>query len=521
MKGSSLILRFLSSFAIFMVAVLPGDLWAQGNFIYTNDDPSFVANTVSGFLVDTNGALTPIEGSPFLTGGIGGGGGFYASNRVIVSAAVNLLFASNTVTGDVSVFSINPSNGVLTPIGSPFSSGGGFGVIALAATPDGKFLMAVNTSTNNITVFSVGPDGGLAPITGTLVTSQFATKDTPDATKVTANGKFLAVAEPFINAVEMFSIGSNGALTSLGNFPATSTAGLLAGVDSNCASTMLYGGEDNSSATIVDEYSIGSDGTLSAMSGSPFAPTSGKNSDVVLLSPDDKTLFVSNPYSGTMTVATVAEDGSLSLLSGSPFPMKSASAPSGMATSADGRFLYVANFHNTVSVFSVAADGDLTEVVGSPFFTGVGSLGGLESLTAFPPKACVLPAPPVPALPAVQMMIKPPATPPIPVNVSEDGKLPVAILSTTTFNAVMQVDTRSLTFGHTGDESSLAFCNTGGTDVNGDGLADLICHFQAQQAGFVAGDTMAYLKGKLVSGGNFQASEAISDSTQRRARSRR
>jgi hypothetical protein len=37
---------------------------------------------------------------------------------------------------------------------------------------------------------------------------------------------------------------------------------------------------------------------------------------------------------------------------------------------------------------------------------------------------------------------------------------------------------RLLTFGRTGKEQSLAFCNTGGEDVNGDGLSDLVLSFR-------------------------------------------
>jgi hypothetical protein len=43
----------------------------------------------------------------------------------------------------------------------------------------------------------------------------------------------------------------------------------------------------------------------------------------------------------------------------------------------------------------------------------------------------------------------------------------VAILSTLTFDAVTQVNTNSLTFGHTGNEASLALCGAGGSAISG------------------------------------------------------
>ena len=113
-----------------------------------------------------------------------------------------------------------------------------------------------------------------------------------------------------------------------------------------------------------------------------------------------------------------------------------------------------------------------------------------------------------PTLP-VGIMIKPPAAAPAPINPAANGRTPVAILSTVTFDATTQVDRTSLTFGHAGTEASLADCNPGGQDVNGDGLADLLCHFDNPKSAFVNGDTTAYLIGKTASGITILGSEAI------------
>jgi hypothetical protein len=86
------------------------------------------------------------------------------------------------------------------------------------------------------------------------------------------------------------------------------------------------------------------------------------------------------------------------------------------------------------------------------------------------------------------------------VNPRSHGKMRVAVLSTPEFDAPADLDRSSLTFGRTGDEVSLAFCNRDGSDVNGDGLPDLICHFDTTATGFQPGDTQGVLKGHLVSG---------------------
>jgi hypothetical protein len=62
MKSNSFITGFLRSFVIFVAAIAPGSLRAQGDFVYTNNNPAGFAgsNTVSALSVGTNGTLTPI-----------------------------------------------------------------------------------------------------------------------------------------------------------------------------------------------------------------------------------------------------------------------------------------------------------------------------------------------------------------------------------------------------------------------------------------------------------------------------
>jgi hypothetical protein len=86
------------------------------------------------------------------------------------------------------------------------------------------------------------------------------------------------------------------------------------------------------------------------------------------------------------------------------------------------------------------------------------------------------------------------------INPQSNGKIAVAIPSTPSFDAPTQVDEGSLTFGRTGNEQSLAFCNGGLEDINGDGLADLVCHFYTPLTGFQSGDTVGILKGETVNG---------------------
>ena len=76
------------------------------------------------------------------------------------------------------------------------------------------------------------------------------------------------------------------------------------------------------------------------------------------------------------------------------------------------------------------------------------------------------------------------------------GSIPVALLSGKDFKP-MDVDQSSLHFGKTGTENTWVSCNGGhGKDLNGDGVPDLVCHFDLSQAGFDLIDNQAVLTGK-------------------------
>jgi hypothetical protein len=111
------------------------------------------------------------------------------------------------------------------------------------------------------------------------------------------------------------------------------------------------------------------------------------------------------------------------------------------------------------------------------------------------------------ALPVV-MDIKPGGVPNS-INSRSTGRIPVAILSTSAFNAPSRVNVTSLTFGRTGSELSLSFCNTSSDDVNSDGLPDLMCHFKTEATGFLSGDAVGVLKGSTVDGLSIQGSDSV------------
>lgn len=115
---------------------------AQNRFVYTNNQSS--PNTVTGFLVNSNGSLTQIPGSPFATGDNGQNGTPFAI-AVTTFREKNYLYAANGATGTISGFRINPATGNLQLVpGSPFATNGQSADYSLAISKDNRFLFVAD-----------------------------------------------------------------------------------------------------------------------------------------------------------------------------------------------------------------------------------------------------------------------------------------------------------------------------------------------------------------------------------------
>jgi hypothetical protein len=99
-----------------------------------------------------------------------------------------------------------------------------------------------------------------------------------------------------------------------------------------------------------------------------------------------------------------------------------------------------------------------------------------------------------------------PGSDPTPINPRNRGVIPVAILTTDTFDATT-VQAGSVRFGATGSEA--APVRVAVEDVNNDGRADLLLFFNTQDTGIQCRDTSASLTGKTVSGQVIEGSDTI------------
>jgi hypothetical protein len=99
-----------------------------------------------------------------------------------------------------------------------------------------------------------------------------------------------------------------------------------------------------------------------------------------------------------------------------------------------------------------------------------------------------------------------------PINLRSHGLIPVAILSTPTFDARTVVAT-SVCFGDAGNASQRDCTEAHGkrhvADVNGDGRLDLLFHFEVKETGIDPGDTTACLTGTTREGVDVEGCDSI------------
>ena len=355
---------------------------AQNNFVYTNDN--FSPNTVSVFKVSpSNGALTLIPGSPFLTGG--NGGAHDVGPQTITTATLgtkSFLYAANAGSGTISAFAIDLKTGNLTAVpGSPFTvaAANSGNTLSLGASPDGHFLFELDESSTLIHTFNISSAGALTEAVGSPLDSGAF----PEGVKVTANGKFLLVGLKSTDAVGVYAIDANGGLTPVFGSPFL-TNGAAAAVDSNCASNRVF--VASAGSDLVDAFVMAADGSLTPVAGSPFPSGGTSTINALTLTPSNQDLLTPDTFNSAVSSLAVGTDGSLQPVPGSPFA--ATDWVGSIATTRSGKFVYTSLFTRAaVDGWMIMTDGTLRPVPGRPFPSGQGGVG-VQALTTFPAPSC-------------------------------------------------------------------------------------------------------------------------------------
>jgi 6-phosphogluconolactonase len=340
-----------------------------------------VSNDISAFSVDAgSGALTAIVGSPFPAGGTNGNSGTGGPDGVAADPAGKFVYVSNSPSNSILAYTVNAGSGALTAIpGPPVVVAAGAGGLVL--DPAGKFLYVAGGVTTVAALTVNANNGALTAVSG----SPFMTGDHFVAeVAVNPTGKYLYFTSPNSigigsgpGSLSAYTINaSSGALTALSKSPFT-TAQEPEAVAVHPTGKFVYVANTSSCASClpgsISAYSVdASSGVLTAIPGSPF-PDAGLGPFGAAVDPTGKFLYVSNVLSGSVSAYTInASSGALTAVAGSP--VFSGNQPEAVAVDPSGKFLYVANyFSNTISAYTInPSSGALTPVPGSPFPSGKG-----------------------------------------------------------------------------------------------------------------------------------------------------
>jgi len=320
----------------------------SGKYLYVNNDGG--ANYVSAFAIKRDGTLAELAGSPYITGGAGTGGGYFAANAIALARDKRLLFVANKGDDTISVFRVNPLTGKLTAIGAPVASGGTLGESGSLAVNDAETLLfAANDISASITVFGIAKDGTLTPVAG----SPFAIGVQPDGISMNLVGSTLYVAAPVSNQLAVLSVAADGSLTPIAGSPfANPAAGFLA---SFVLGTPTVGVSGATGGTIAS-YLIDATGAPTFVG----SLNVGVNAQCVSTARNGALAMLSGGQNSQVFVFQLAADGTLAAVTGSPFAT-SAPVTGYVAANPKGTFLY-ATEGDQIEAFAMDAAGALTSI---------------------------------------------------------------------------------------------------------------------------------------------------------------
>ena len=336
-----------------------------GRFAYVANNGLNNIESVSAYSINrTTGLLTPVAGSPFPAG--------HTPYSLAIHPNGKFLYVVDPVgmpvNGALTVFSINETTGVLSPIaGSPFVVSTGLAQIAIERS--GKFAYAPNFGSTTVSAFTLDPGTG-AP---TLVSAgPFSCVGSALSVTIDPNGQFVFVGTSGggpnnSGAICVFAIDSSTGALSLISSPYPITDISVRSMAFDPAGNFLFA----ASLSGISVFRATPSGNLSLVVGSPFA--AGANPERIAMDPAGKFLYVGNQSRGSGSQITAlafdSSNGTLATIAGSPFP--SNDTPAFIAIDPSGDFLFASNLDsNTITVYAVNKTTGALTATGAPIPNG-------------------------------------------------------------------------------------------------------------------------------------------------------
>jgi 6-phosphogluconolactonase (cycloisomerase 2 family) len=313
-----------------------------------------------------DGTLSEMSASPVPTGGKGlvvPPGGDLDSQGPLRIHGKHLL-AVNPGSHSIAVFEIAPS-GALKPVaGSPFPSGGSH---PMSIAVHGDIVYVANqavpfanpSAAPNITGFRLDKAGRLTPIADSTIA--FPIGEGPAQVEFNPAGTVLAVTAGFQSdgSVRSFAIQSNGRLKEGPGSPFKTSR--ESGLSGTVGFTWTTDGRrimaTNFRGSAIRVFSVDPKTAGLTLEGAPY-PNHQRAMCWAVLGRDGKTLYASNYVTNNVSVFSIAAEGTLALI-GNSVPKRLSSVPDSkeLQVSPDGKFLYLIGAIATqIAIFSIDSE---------------------------------------------------------------------------------------------------------------------------------------------------------------------
>jgi 6-phosphogluconolactonase len=268
-------------------------------------------------------------------------------------AYVANIVSNATDAATISMYTINPMTGVLTPT-TPATVPTGFLPQGIAIDPSGKFVYTANSDDNTVSMFTINQTTGvLTPTTPSAV----AAGNSPLSVTVDPTGRFAYAANQDDDTISMYNINpATGVLTPM--TPATiGTGGSPFGVTVSPNGKFAYvpnAGDD--AVTGLSQYTVDSATGVLTIDNPQFV-TTGNGPTGVAVDLSSKFAFVVNRTDSTVSMYTI--DPSTGNLTPNGIA-GNVGTPFRIVVDPSGQFVYVANEGAPLSIFTLGVNGMLT-----------------------------------------------------------------------------------------------------------------------------------------------------------------
>ncbi|MGH2864126.1 MAG: beta-propeller fold lactonase family protein [Solirubrobacteraceae bacterium] len=345
------------------------DLYVAGN----------AAHSISGFQIDDEGLLTPIECAQEAPCASEAGPGTLA-----VSPNAKYVFLVNRAKETISTLAIG-ADGTLSKVACAKKCTTASEPAGTATTPNGKYVYVANSGAESITMYSVAAGGALTRV-ACKEAEQCKTEGRPFGLAVSPGGGFLYATDVSAERVSVFSIAAGGALTRLTTCGAScKTEVEPTGIAIAPNGQFLY--VANRGSGTVSAFQIGA-GVPSPIACAAASCKTGVEPTGITIAPNGQFLYVSNAGANSISAFQIAPNGALSPLECAAPGCETGAEPVGIAVSPDGRFLYAADARaSTISPFSIESQGTLSGLSCTAPNCTTGSAAFFQSLAITPDQA--------------------------------------------------------------------------------------------------------------------------------------